>query len=124
MFIPSMLTNLTRKTVDAMDNIDLNKPLFQCTLGEFKAVIVEAFRDKELEDIAAKAPKRYVYGLSGLMELLGCSISTAERIKQSGVIDEAISQTSDIIVTDAELALDLLRVSHKYRKYSKPKQTE
>ena len=99
-----------------MDNIDLNKPLFQCTLGEFKAIIVEALRDKELENIAAKAPKRYVYGLAGLMELLGCSISTAERIKQSGVIDEAISQTGDIIVTDADLALDLLRVSHKYKK--------
>ena len=124
MFIPSMLTSLTLKTVDIMDNIDLNKPLFQCTLGEFKAVVVEALCDKKLEDIAAKAPKRYVYGLSGLMKLLGCSISTAERIKQSGVIDEEISQTGDIIVTDAELALDLLRVSHKYRKYSKPKQTE
>ena len=107
-----------------MDNIDYSKPLFQCTLGEFKAVIVEALCDKKLDDIAAKAPKRYVYGLAGLMELLGCSISTAERIKQSGVIDEAISQTGDIIVTDAELALDLLRVSHKYRKYANRKQTE
>ena len=107
-----------------MENIDLNKPLFQCTLGEFNAIIVEALHDKELENLAATSPKKYVYGLAGLRELLGCSISTAERIKQSGIIDEAISQTGDIIVTDANLALDLLRVSHKYRKYSKPKQTE
>ena len=49
------------------------------------------------------------------MKLFGCSISTAERIKQSGVIDKAISQTGDIIVVDAELALDLLRVSGKHK---------
>jgi hypothetical protein len=107
-----------------MENIDLNKLLIQCTLGEFKAVIAETLRDNEMEKLAAKPPKTYVYGLAGLMKLLGCSISTAERIKQSGVIDEAISQTGDIIVTDAELALDLLRVSHKYRKYANRKQTE
>ena len=82
------------------------------------------YDSQQINRLVQNNPKRYVYGLSGLMELLGCSISTAERIKQSGVIDEAISQTGDIIVTDAELALDLLRVSHKYRKYSKPKQTE
>lgn len=121
MFIPSMPTN---SKTEPMDKVDLNKPLFQCTLGEFKSVIVEAIRDRELENLAATPPKKYVYGLAGLRELLGCSISTAERIKQSGIIDEAISQTGDIIVTDANLALDLLRVSHKYRKYSKPKQTE
>ena len=93
----------------------LNKPLFQCTLGDFKAVLSETLRDKELEFLAATPPKRYVYGLAGLMKLFGCSISTAERIKQSGVIDQAISQTGDIIVVDAELALDLLRVSGKHK---------
>ena len=99
-----------------MDNVDLNKPLFQCTLGEFKSVIVEAIRDKELESLAATPPKKYVYGLAGLRELLGCSISTAERIRKSGIIDEAISRANNILVIDADLALDLLRVSNKYRK--------
>ena len=93
----------------------LNKPLLTCTLGDFNVILTEALRDKELESLAAASPKKYVYGLAGLMKLFGCSISTAERIKQSGVIDQAISQTGDIIVTDAELALDLLRVSGKHK---------
>ena len=97
-----------------MDEL-LNKPLFQCTLGDFKAMLAQALRDNELEALAATPPKKYVYGLAGLMKLFGCSISTAERIKQSGVIDQAISQTGDIIVVDAELALDLLRVSGKHK---------
>lgn len=92
-----------------------NKPLFQCTLGDFKVAMAEVLRDKELENLAAKPQKKYVYGLAGLMKLFSCSISTAERIKQSGVIDEAISQTGDIIVVDAELALDLLRISGKHK---------
>ena len=99
-----------------MDKVDLNKPLFQCTLGEFKSVIVGAIRDRELENLAATPPKKYVYGLAGLRELLGCSISTAERIRKSGIIDEAISRANNIFVIDADLALDLLRVSNKYRK--------
>jgi hypothetical protein len=93
----------------------LNKPLLTSTLGDFKAILTQALRDNELESLAAAPPKRYVYGLAGLMKLFGCSISTAERIKQSGVIDQAISQTGDIIVVDAELALDLLRVSGKHK---------
>ena len=97
-----------------MDEL-LNKPLFQCTLGDFKAILAQTLRDNELEALAAAPPKKYVYGLAGLMKLFGCSISTAERIKQSGVIDQAISQTGDIIVVDAELALDLLRVSGKHK---------
>ena len=98
-----------------MDDELLNKPLFQCTLGDFKAILSEVLRDNELESLTAPPQKQYVYGLAGLMKLFGCSISTAERIKQSGVIDQAISQTGDIIVVDAELALDLLRVSGKHK---------
>ena len=105
---------ISNQKVSKMDEL-LNKPLFQCTLGDFKAILTQALRDNELEALAAAPPKKYVYGLAGLMKLFGCSISTAERIKQSGVIDQAISQTGDIIVVDAELALDLLRVSGKHK---------
>jgi hypothetical protein len=98
-----------------MENIDPNKPLFQCTLGEFKAVIVEALREKELENIAEAHEKKYVYGLAGLMKLLGCSISTAERIRKSGVIDQAISRTGNILVIDSELALELLKINKRRR---------
>ena len=51
--------------------------------------------------------KHYVYGIKGLAKLLGASSSTA--------------QNGKIIVIDADLALDLLRISNKNwgRKYFK-----
>lgn len=53
--------------------------------------------------------KRYVYGISGIAELFGCSIPTANRIKKSGVIDKAITQVGRKIVVDAEMAIELAK---------------
>ena len=105
--------------------INLEKPLFQATIGDFKEVLTMALKDIELESEGKTktAPKRYVYGIAGIAKLFGCSEPTAQRIKSSGEIDDAISQINGIIVVDAEYALDLLRVSKKYRNTSlkKPK---
>lgn len=60
--------------------------------------------------------RNLVYGLAGLSQLLGCSISTAARIKKSGVLDPAIHQTGKIIVVDADLALDLMKIRRGRRR--------
>ena len=72
-------------------------------------------------DEGVKAKKHYVYGLQGLCDLLGCTTATASRIKRSGVIDAAICQVGKIIVVDADLALDLIKVKkpHKRQGYNK-----
>lgn len=51
--------------------------------------------------------KKYVYGIAGIARLFGCSIPTANRIKQSGKIDKAITQIGRKIIVDASLALEL-----------------
>lgn len=51
--------------------------------------------------------KKQVYGIVGIARLFGCSIPTANRIKQSGKIDKAITQIGRKIIVDAELALEL-----------------
>lgn len=51
----------------------------------------------------AKEEKRYVYSLAGIARLFGCSLPTANRIKQSGKINRAITQVG----VDADLALEL-----------------
>lgn len=96
---------------------DLNKPLFQCTLGDFKEILTIALRDNELDSKGniKSVPKQLFYGIAGIAKLFGCSESTAQKIKSSGKIDDAISQIGDIIVVDGDYALDLLRVSKKYR---------
>ncbi len=97
--------------------LDFQKPLFQATIGDLKEALTMALRDIELESEGKtkSAPKRYVYGIAGIAKLFNCSESTAQKIKSSGEIDDAISQIGDIIIVDGDYALDLLRVSKKYR---------
>ena len=92
-----------------------NKLLLQLTGQEFVDLLCEGlglsalgYDSKELVE-----RKHLVYGLKGLCKLLGCSMATAYRIKKSGVIDPAISQCGNIIVIDADLALDLLNTSKR-----------
>ena len=59
------------------------------------------------DETPAKAERHFVYGLSGLARLFGCSLPTANRIKQSGKIDRAITQVGRKIIVDADLALEL-----------------
>lgn len=97
------------------------------TIEDLASVMKEALGfinepGKEVKgDPFSSSKKHYVYGIKGLAKLLGASSSTAQRIKSSGVLDAAISQNGKIIVIDADLALDLLRISNKNwgRKYFK-----
>ena len=84
----------------------LDKPIWQLSGREFVALMKSTLQDAE-SGKEEEPRKRFVYGLDGICELFGCSKSTAERIKQSGVINAAISQVNRKIVVDAELALQL-----------------
>ena len=89
----------------------MDKPLLTCTVEEFLDLAFEKFARLTADiDDEVKPKRNYVYGLAGLSQLFGCSISTAHRIKKSGVIAPAISQNGKIIVVDADLALDLLKM--------------
>lgn len=65
------------------------------------------------ENVATTAKRWLVYGIKGLCDLLQCSKATAIRIKNSGVIERAITQTGRKIIIDAQLALDLIKTSKK-----------
>lgn len=108
-----------------MERLEIkNKPLFQATLGDLIEVF-EGVANKEGKDgrgsTNPSSKKRYVRGMKELAEVLHCSVPTAQRIKSSGVLDAAISQSGKTIIVDVDLALDLLRLSNKKwgRKYSK-----
>lgn len=90
----------------------LEKPVWQMT-GEELTLLLDN-RDKVAARVPAEVvPERhYEYGIKGLAKVFGCSISTANRIKKSGVIDEAISQTGRKIIVDSELALKLANKSN------------
>lgn len=64
----------------------------------------------------SKNQKVYVYGINGLASILGCSRPTAQRIKSSGKLDAAISQSGRTIVIDVDKALELIRIDRKLTK--------
>lgn len=69
--------------------------------------VASASNPRQPEVVVDASSPKYVYGLSGIAKLFGCSIPTANRIKKSGKIDKAIKQIGRKIIVDAELALEL-----------------
>ena len=57
-------------------------------------------------------PRRYVYGLQGIMDLFHVSNMTAQRYK-AGIIKDAVRQYGKKIVVDADLALELFAKSRE-----------
>ena len=88
----------------------LDKPVWQMT-GEELLFLAQHGKTHDEGEVtvksSAKEQKHFVYGLAGLARLFSCSLPTANRIKQSGKIDRAITQIGRKIIIDAELALEL-----------------
>lgn len=85
------------------------KPIWQMTGEEF-LFLHQNSESKQVRSAATAVTnpqKKYVYGIAGIARLFGCSTPTANRIKQSGKIDKAITQIGRKIIVDAELALEL-----------------
>ena len=88
----------------------ISKPLWQLTAEEFlflsnNASPVET--SKKSNEVLDTTSRKYVYGLAGLANLLGCSKGTAGRIKKSGKLAPAIKQFGRKIIIDADLAIEL-----------------
>ena len=83
--------------------VNLETPLWQLSVGEFKNLL-GINETPEVKDFTE--PKKYVYGLSGLCELIQCSHPTAQRLKDSGKIP--FIQTGRKLIFEAEEVLKAL----------------
>lgn len=92
-----------------MKTIEDSMPLWQLTVGEFKLIIAETVANFLNDNVTTTSCRnnRYVYGIPGIAELFQCSVATANKIKASGRIDNAIIQIGRKIMVDADLALEL-----------------
>ena len=83
----------------------LGKPVWQMT-GEELLFLAQhgniSTSRESTKTSSSKEEKRYVYGLAGIARIFG-----ANRIKQSGKINRAITQVGRKIIIDADLALEL-----------------
>ena len=85
--------------------MDTNKRIIDMTIGELFAAI------DEHNAAQAQPVRRMVYGIAGIASLFACSMPTAQRIKSSGRIDAAISQSGRMIAVDADKAIELYNLS-------------
>ena len=90
-------------------NILEKKPLWQMTGEELLLLLLQSKQVNERESSPTGNVKQYVYGLSGLRQLLNCSHVTAQRIKNSGKIDGCYSQVGRKLIFDADAVLTKLK---------------
>lgn len=84
----------------------LNKRIIDLTGREFLELLELSNKPQVVID-TTKPATPFVYGLAGIAKLFGCSKTTANRIKQSGKIDGAITQVGNTIICDVQKALEL-----------------
>lgn len=84
------------------------KPVAMMT-GEELSFLMDSSMAVWAEEIASHSQRRTYYGIEGIAQIFGCSVPTANRIKKSGLIDDAITQIDRQIVIDGDLALELAK---------------
>lgn len=100
----------------------LGLPLGLMTGAQFLTLMSAAYATLQETQLATATvtdvsdSKKYAYGISGICDIFGCSKPTAQRIKRSGVIDEAIIQSGRTIVVDRQKALALVKEDNEKKK--------
>lgn len=90
----------------------LEKPLWQFTGKDHEYMLKHVLMENlSVDGSSQSSNKKYVQGIKGIACLFGCSKSTAQRIKKSGIIDDSITQVGRKILVDADLALHLVKDS-------------
>ena len=84
--------------------INYQRKLADLTVAEFASLISDVLtKEKQISQ------NDYVFGLYGLANLLGVSLPTAQRIKNTGAIDEAISYTGRKMVINKQMVFEKLK---------------
>lgn len=104
-------------TMGAIENIRVS----ELTVGQFSRLVRDLVRETmegarpqpERVTVEDYTTGRYVYGISGIAALFGCSKTYAQRIKSSGLLDGAIVQHGRKIMCDARKAVELMKNKSK-----------
>lgn len=82
-----------------------NTRIVDLTVGELVELIKETTSNAMA--MPEEKPRNLEYEIAGIARIFKCSIATANRIKASGRIDEAITQMGRTIVIDVDRALQI-----------------
>ena len=108
-FIEVLQTFEYELIINKMNIDDLKQKPVAMMTGEELSFLVDSRMAAWATEIASLSQRRIYYGIEGIAQIFGCSVPTANRIKKSGVIDDAITQIDRQIVIDGNLALELAK---------------
>ena len=91
----------------------LKKYLFQMTGEEIIELFSYIILKQEQVDVKDYTSDKHAFGLIGLANLLRVSKTKAQQIKNSGILDAAITQHGRKIMINKELALQLYKDNSK-----------
>lgn len=84
--------------------MDNNTRIIDLTVGQLVVLIQDTIRK---EAVKHNEQDEFVEGLSGLAQVLGVSITTAQKIKNSGLLNDAIGQVGRKIIVNATKAKNI-----------------
>lgn len=88
----SLITKAVSKEQDPEYEELLEKPLWQFTGKDHEYMLKHVLMESlSVDGNSQPSNKKYVQGINGIANIFGCSKSTAQRIKNSGVINDAIT---------------------------------
>lgn len=90
-------------------NTNIDRPVWQLTVRELLDILNPKTEQIESSNPTTNSETEYVYGISGLARILGCSKTHAQKLKSKGVFDKAIIQNGRKIIINKELALQLFK---------------
>ena len=106
------LEALLNKTVLTMNGAEFLELLHQVKRTEVK----EEKKQSSLNDY--RDLPQFITGIKGLAKVLGISVSTVNRMKTEGLLDDAIFQNGKTVIFDTYKVLEILRVSKRKSKYN------
>lgn len=106
------LEALLNKTVLTMNGAEFLELLHQVKRTEVK----EEKKQSSLNDY--RDLLQFITGIKGLAKVLGISVSTVNRMKTEGLLDDAIFQNGKTVIFDTYEVLEILRVSNRKSKYN------
>lgn len=90
-------------------NTNIDRPVWQLSVRELLDILNMPKNEVEKTVPTLSKEIEYVYGISGLARILGCSKTHAQKLKSKGVFDKAIIQNGRKIIINKELALQLFK---------------
>lgn len=99
------LKTLFEKSILAMTGADLLCLLRQAIRQENNG------RARQTSDVKHTELPRFVTGIKGLARILGISVSTVNRMKAEGVLDDALYQNGKTVIFDTQVALESLKIN-------------